>query len=653
MPKYLTSSTLWYSGIFAAAATFDAGVKKERREQWERAIADVKQDLGQQANASKVKLKDTQEAAQSTLDEDTIQWKPFTDLLENEDIFRYTDPRRKKPRWPANTGLPLKLKHLPPESIYATDERKEVALNARWSAKKLASVQTSIEILQLRIFQTLQYRNWSREAATAVSDPDFAAHILQSPDRIERLRLSKLDMLETIKTSDSTLCDYKHPEQLISLCNFKQDDSGRYHETARELNSSIQELFKRRMNQSISQPVLLANLAYNLSLSSAPPNLNTFNTILLGLGQVEEPKLVNHVIASMCDTHIRMNEVSLSTILNHYTKTDDVSNFVRMVQRMRGMHNGLALARGSIRISEKGAARLKRNPDQPWKIIQLPYPTPVVFDRVISGMVKFGGFDAALAVCQGMGSEGWSLCMTGLTPLLNDCAARHDWTSGLAVWKQIQDIKFKSRIRNGPRLISERIPVGSFAAMLKLCSNCNKEESFDDIWVQASEAYMKPAERIGQLRARKEKHTKSVESIANLELAESSDVDHRTVPKGGNDQIPHFDKEKSTSEQLSMEFKEQKPITDRLNSLEDIETQRSHAAISTEALGASISAKERPSDSIIPRRTPSSKRQSLTHRLVTKPQRSPLLEEQLFGMLPPSHELDEYELGERPMALYA
>ena len=47
-PKYLTSSTLWYSGIFAAAATLDAGAKVRRREKWDRAIAEVRQELGKE-----------------------------------------------------------------------------------------------------------------------------------------------------------------------------------------------------------------------------------------------------------------------------------------------------------------------------------------------------------------------------------------------------------------------------------------------------------------------------------------------------------------------------------------------------------------------------------------------------------------------------
>lgn len=45
-PNYAYSSTLFYSGIFAAAATTDAVVKQKRRERWDRAIAEVKQEIG-------------------------------------------------------------------------------------------------------------------------------------------------------------------------------------------------------------------------------------------------------------------------------------------------------------------------------------------------------------------------------------------------------------------------------------------------------------------------------------------------------------------------------------------------------------------------------------------------------------------------------
>ncbi|KAG9722750.1 hypothetical protein KCU73_g13892, partial [Aureobasidium melanogenum] len=47
--RWALSSTFVYSGIFAAAATTDAGFKQKRREQWDRAIADIKHDLDQPA----------------------------------------------------------------------------------------------------------------------------------------------------------------------------------------------------------------------------------------------------------------------------------------------------------------------------------------------------------------------------------------------------------------------------------------------------------------------------------------------------------------------------------------------------------------------------------------------------------------------------
>lgn len=50
-PGYPISSTYWLSGIFAVAATFDAGQKIRRREQWETAIAEKKRELHQNSTA--------------------------------------------------------------------------------------------------------------------------------------------------------------------------------------------------------------------------------------------------------------------------------------------------------------------------------------------------------------------------------------------------------------------------------------------------------------------------------------------------------------------------------------------------------------------------------------------------------------------------
>ena len=657
MPKYLTSSTLWYSGIFAAAATFDAGVKNKRREQWDRAIAEVKQDLGKQAVTENEELKDVRHEAFDDVEEAKLQYKPLDGLSEDEDIFRYTDARREKPRWPANTGPDLVAKRLAPESIYATDDRKEWALKQRWGPKKLATVQTSIEILQLRIFQHLHARGLSQFAADAVPE-DYAKCILQEPQNLEAQSAAKFAKLKKILCSDSYLDDYQPPKHDRSLCNFRQDDAGQFHRTVGQLNSSLQELFQRSPNKGINQAALLAKVSYNLSLSSAPPNLNTYNTLLLGFSNLREHSLVKHVIISMCETHMRMNEVSLSAILKHYTKTDDVRHFVRLVERIRGKHGGIALARSDITITHGGSPRLLQQPDG--KIIQLPYPTPIVFGAAIAGVIKFAGFDKALSLCQGMGREGWGLCMSGLTPLLQDCAARGDWTSGLAVWKKIQELKFKSRMRQGAEYVSERIGLDTFAAMLRLCSRAKQQEIFEDVWRQASYAHRNSIERLARLV--NAQNGEEAESAKHLDVGTSSQADYGLVPQSEEDVLPSPEdqiREPSTRsalderqcEQHVETLEMQSPPTQRLVARDEIDVDTLEMQSSRDASEASNTSAGRDTNANSLRQTTQVQRKVLDKRYSPPRQPPHLLEEQLFGLLPPSHELDEYELRERPMTV--
>ncbi|KAI7679287.1 hypothetical protein KC322_g14720, partial [Hortaea werneckii] len=284
---------------------------------------------------------------------------------------------------------------------------------------------------------------------------------------------------------------WQRSEQDMPLCSYSQDDQGLFHGTTRELNKSLQAIFKQHAASAITTPALLAKVAYNLSISSAPPNVHTYNTLLLGFSKAQQPLLVGSTIHSLRRTSMRPNEITNSAILNHYTAQDDAEGFIKWIKLMRGKNGGLALARPDIRINEAGADRLIRDEERgrPDRVIQLPYPTPNVFSAIIRGMLKFSGFDTALGICERMGQEGWGLCMSGLTPLLKDCARHGDWESGLAVWDQIQALKKKSTRRQGKTLVSEVVGLDAYAAMLRLCSRTGQRDKFESVWQQACRAH--------------------------------------------------------------------------------------------------------------------------------------------------------------------
>lgn len=642
MPKYFTTSTLWYSGIFAAAATFDAGVKKGRREQWDKAIAEVEEQLGQPANAMK-------EAHEDVRAEATIKFNPFGNLAGEEHIFGYVNPARSRPRWPTNTGVPLEVHNVPPESIYATAERKAIARTTRWSAAKVARTRVNLDIWQLKLFLELQDRGWSEEAAKAVPDA-HAEHILRDAANLNRLITVKREELGKINKAGASLVGYQPPADGVLLCGFNQDELGQFHHTAQALNISLQRIFQMQSAKQLTSAEALAKLSYNLMVSTAPPNIHTYNTLLLGLSRMQEVSLTDGIIGVMCRTHMRFNEVSLVAMLNHYTASNKAGEFVRLIERMRGKHGGLGLARKDIWINDAGKSRLVRKLDQPWKVIQLPYPTPHVFGAVIAGVIELADFDTALGICQDMGKDGWGLCMGGMASLIQDCARRSDWTSGLAVWKQIHALKAKSTRKEGLRMISERIGLEAFAAMLRLCSRCNQKEFFNDIWSQAFAAHRHSTDRLLQLvKGRSEPHTID-EHLDESHASEAtrgsfaSDVDGLSFSHGAAEDVPPT----PAVQEDHVRYDHQEQSRAASSVLKEL-----HASADVVSVEGAQVLKELSSASELSQSDDRPARRTREYQPNwVAVESAQLLEEQLLGALPGGVELEEYELRERPMAMY-
>ncbi|KAF2488079.1 hypothetical protein BDY17DRAFT_290224 [Neohortaea acidophila] len=485
IPQYLTSSTLWYSGIFAAAATFDAAAKMRRREQWDQVISEMKQELKQPVTTTACHT--TEAVVEDRLETESkeLVYSSVEELDDEEsDIFRDVEPQESKAFWPTNTGAALKKHHLAPESIFAPNERHAQVDKKTLTPKKVAEIQMALDMLQLEIFQELQRRGWSQKAANAVP-ADFARNIMLSSDELARHMSRKRAKRERLFLAEPSLSGFPSGLERLQLCNFTQDNASLSQQSVRDLNRTIRELFDMQAEQKLSKAALLGRLTYNLSSCSAPPNLKTFNTLLIGFTRIQEPAFTDMVIKRLRRAHMRPNEVTLNAVLRHYTRTNQAHEFALWLAYIRGKGEGLALARPDITITEAGRSRLVRQEHRPDKINQLPYGTPYVFRAVIEGVVKFAGFDAALSVCQRMGADGWGLCMEGFTPLLRDCAERADWRAGMAVWSQIQTLKASSRRRISGRLMTERIELPTFAAMLKLCMRCGQDQGFENVWKHA------------------------------------------------------------------------------------------------------------------------------------------------------------------------
>lgn len=499
--RYAYSSTLFYSGIFAAAATTDAGIKQRRRDQWNRAIADVKQDLAEEETAPTELVNAQEETATTVYDgasvveqetdlapESTTEstlWRPIE--VDNDEALYEPGHTHTHAAWPANTGLRPVPYNLPPQSKYATNHARSKDANRRWTPKKIRSTELAVDKMILRLILYMDDKECRRWTAQTVPEP-FAELLSMPRSRLESLLGETQTQLDAVKKADPWLHDLEHFERLPYATQYHQDDDGYFHGTASDLRGAIQDLFQKRTSGQLPYSHMLAKICYNLSISSAPPNLQCWNTILqsfIGLGRNDHPVFIT--IRAIREANVRMNEDTMITVLNYYTSANHSHRFTWFVGLMRGQGTGLSLARPDININEVGASRLIRVEDPETgitKVIQKPHPTPGVFEALINGVLHFAGFEAALRVCQDMGNEGWGLGMRGMTPLLRDCVTRGDWDSGQEVWAQIKLIQEKSRRDGRP----ERIQFQTYVEGLRLFAFSKQEDLFHTTFDEALKA---------------------------------------------------------------------------------------------------------------------------------------------------------------------
>jgi hypothetical protein len=410
------------------------------------------------------------------------QIRDYADMAWEELRFDSRFPGAQLLEWPANTGADLVRKNLPPQSLWAPDVMRAIALRRRHTWKKLALQELSIGLL---ITDLLHHSNCARFAGPASAGDEFAKLSHQIRDSMslteEQREQARLNILEALENLYKTPVDAQVDDAVNAriqadhpaIPSYYQDVDGDFYGIADQMNQGIQALLEEIPHGSDrKEAVAIAKICHNLLVSSSPPDLQTFNTLLIGFRRWRRPKLVDRVAASLTISKIRPNEITCRELLNHYASARHgrAEDFSRFITRMRGLNDALMVAHPDTNINEASQGRLIRvNPE---KVYQKVHPTPMVFSSLIIGVLKFAGFDRALDIYYEMKSDGWGLDMPGLTRLLNDCLRRADWEGGLYVWGEITSIKAGVKPQDMAK---------AYSNMLSLCSITGNTVAFNQI----------------------------------------------------------------------------------------------------------------------------------------------------------------------------
>jgi len=504
------TSTFWYTAVFAAGLSVDAKAKADRNKRWEAAFAQLRDAMDNQPEPNNTSERTASEHASATHDPrvsatlfDEADWQDAHNfagievgddnvLLEHDVSHLKTsrdvwDQLRLDSRlpgaqvldWPANTGPPLNPYHLPPQSLWAPDVLRWSALRQRQTRKKLAQLELTTGFLIFKLIRDVGLEDSPKVKHTLNKLAPAIRQIMTSTDAAaENARTAFMMDLERLQMAHVS----SSPEHIDSarmnvdkswVPHYYQDPDGDYYGICKQMNDAITQLLDSSPRGTQGEkPLLVAKICHNLLISTSAPDLHTFNILIAGFTKWRRNLLVDNVIAAFHASKIRPNELLCTQILHHYTNTARPDHFSRFVARMRGLDGGdaLTLANARIDINHASQGRLVRV--SPEKVLQKVYPTPMVQAALISGVLKFAGFDRALDIYYEMKGDGWGLAVPGLTKLLADCICRADWEGGTYVWEEINSIK--ARVK--PSHVAK-----AYHHMLSLCSVTGNTVAFNQV----------------------------------------------------------------------------------------------------------------------------------------------------------------------------
>lgn len=236
---------------------------------------------------------------------------------------------------------------------------------------------------------------------------------------------------------------------------------------ALEVNYSMKRLLDpEQCNISTS----ISKIGYNLLTCETPPNVHTYNMLLVRFCHLDYYKMFRAVLTSMRESHIRPNELTHSTVLRYFTITDRGTHFMEYVLRMEGHLEGLALAHPSTEVGSITSQRYHTfmNGKGKKKIAEKARMNGEVYEALITGALRFFGPQSAIQYYRDMISEGWKVSLDLLIAILKSCYRRCDWDAGVSVWHQITAISDQANSR-------------AFAWMLCLCQACGQHVAFEQL----------------------------------------------------------------------------------------------------------------------------------------------------------------------------
>ncbi|KAI4161337.1 MAG: hypothetical protein LQ342_005004 [Letrouitia transgressa] len=513
--------TAFLSSAVLAAAVIDSSSKNARKKEWNDAIAKARDHL----EALKCQQERRLASLTQPIEEEEKQGKEEDEkekLLGKEEkygeegdqtwvkLFNWSQRQlqlRKELGFEAWKGLPLnRLEKLSTSDIerfiqhHSGFFRKFIGKSGadllddgtprQFWMKKLKTLEWSVAGMVLRLISNQRYPS-NYDTHILISDRLKLKKEQQNiQHHLDALRLPLMPREGDDVNSYSAFCHEvyrKYPSPTRPLySNDPRYDLGEID----SLNSKLDNCFDAALNSPGGVNDVLLDICSLLMYSPVPPNIHTYNTLLLGFAEAGRYDLFPPVLQSITESHVMPNEITTTQSLQYYIQAGDRRGFQAYTEKMQGLKEGMALHWAKIPIPElvdcrytgsvlvdAGKGNLRRVPFQDWsqypaylrskqtrsrlKIKEKARYNQEVYYELIRGSLHFNNPHDTMQYFHSMVDEGWKPNQKIMICILENCALSRSWVDGIAVWQQLQSMEEEP---------SER----SIISMIYLCFRCRR-----------------------------------------------------------------------------------------------------------------------------------------------------------------------------------
>ncbi|KAL9480752.1 hypothetical protein ACSS6W_005538 [Trichoderma asperelloides] len=408
-PTFTELFTACYSSVFATAALVDAVRKDDRRKELDRQIEEVRKEIADLQDSRKPTSSGDSETPELSLRQMDILWRSLKDIYSNR-------PYMKEIHQPATIG---------PSDL--VESLKHEHYGCRNSPKKIDYDRLERAIMREECEKGKYYR-----------EPRNQTQLLRESLGTEHLVQKLLDRTDFLPEDQSGPSLQKARSLLekgtLGLgFTFRSIDSTRAQENTIQLNKRLRSLVA---SSNLNMKEKVGRICYNLLVSPHPPDIHTYNTLIVAFNKSGHHAFAEALVASFFQ--YRLLQPTPSTfvaILNHYKCTNNHGKFLRALACITGLDNrtGAKVRRRHVSDIKISPALLpwasdsrRRTLTGDWIWDHLPLSQPLV-EEIIGGLLHFKLFDQAAAFFLSCMQSGVNISLDTVKCFLDECINALDW----------------------------------------------------------------------------------------------------------------------------------------------------------------------------------------------------------------------------------